>query len=396
MQSTEIDATQYPRWKAAPFPANEVERLAALVRYEILDTPQEEEFEDITALAAYICDVPIALISLVDLERQWFKSKLGLLADETTRSRSFCAHAILQPTNIFIVPDATLDDRFADNPLVTGDPHIRFYAGTSLLTPDGLPVGTLCLLDRQPRQLDRQQLEALQRLGRQVVAQLELRISCKRIEREQQKVEHLLRNILPDPIAEQLKKAPGLIAQGHENVTILFADLVNFTALSHQVSPVDLVYLLNKIVSLFDQLTEDNGLEKIKTIGDSYMAVSGLPLPREDHAEAIADFALAMLEALRGFNDFHHTDLHLRIGINTGSVVAGVIGTKKFVYDLWGDAVNTASRMESHGIIDAIQVSESTYHLLKHRYYLEPRSPIIVKGKGQMRVYLLKGKRSSW
>lgn len=394
MQASEINPNKHPHWKAAPFPSNEAERIAALVRYEILDTPQEEEFDDITALAAYICQVPIALISFVDRERQWFKSKLGLLVAETTRNRSFCSHAILQPEGIFVVPDATLDDRFADNPLVTGDPHIRFYAGTPLLTPDRLVIGTLCLLDRQPRQLDPQQLEALQRLGRQVVAQLELRISYKQIARERHNADHLLLNILPPPIAEQLKKAPGLIAQGHENVTILFADLVNFTALSNQVSPTELVNLLNQIVSLFDQLTEDLDLEKIKTIGDSYMVASGLPLPREDHAEAIADFALAMLATLRTFNQDHHTDLHLRIGINTGSVVAGVIGTKKFVYDLWGDAVNTASRMESHGVVDAIQVSESTYHLLKHRYHLEPRSPIVVKGKGSMRVYLLKSKRS--
>jgi class 3 adenylate cyclase len=377
------------RWQIAPKPENEAERLAALNRYQILDTAPEVEFEDLVALAAHICGTPIALISMVDTHRQWFKSKIGTTETETPRDLAFCSHAILQPQDMLVIPNALEDDRFADNPFVTGETNLRFYAGTPLVTPDGFPVGTLCTMDQMPRYLTPEQLQALQRLGRQVIAQMELRLNLRALEQEQQKVEDLLLNILPQPISEQLKQEPGPIAQGHDPVTILFADLVNFTGLASHISPAQLVGLLNEIFSIFDRLTEERDLEKIKTIGDAYMVAGGLPTPRADHAQAIADFALAMLQALEDFNRIHQTDLHLRVGINSGPVVAGVIGTKKFIYDLWGDAVNTASRMESHGLVDRIQVSESTYELLKQDYDFEPRGPIPIKGKGEMLAYLL-------
>lgn len=374
----------------APLPENELERLQALARYNILDTLPEEDFDDLTALAGYICQTPIALISLIDLNRQWFKSKVGVNATETPRQHAFCAHAILQPDQVLVVPDATQDQRFFDNPLVTGDPLIRFYAGTPLVTPDGYPIGTLCTLDRTPRNLSSEQLDALAKLGRQVVSQMELRINLERLKREQKKVESLLLNILPEPIAEQLKTQPGLIAQAHEEVTILFADLVNFTQFATQVSPEQLVIVLHEIFSRFDYLSFEHGLEKIKTIGDQYMVVGELPLAKPDHAEAVADMALEMQKVVVNFNQEYGTDLHLRIGIHTGTVVAGVIGTKKFTYDLWGDAVNTASPMESYGLVNEIQVSEVTYHYLKDKYYLEPRAAIDIKGKGMMMTYLLK------
>jgi urea ABC transporter urea binding protein len=206
---------------------------------------------------------------------------------------------------------------------------------------------------------------------------------------EQKKSEQLLLNILPEPIANQLKQNPGAIAEQFNEVTIMFADIVGFTPLSARLKPIDLVNLLNQIFSTFDELAEQLGLEKIKTIGDAYMVAAGLPIPRDDHAEAIAQMAIAMLAAVERFQAALGENLQIRIGINTGIVVAGVIGTKKFIYDLWGDAVNIASRMESSGQAGSIQVTAATYERLKDKFVFKKRGTIKVKGKGEMETYWL-------
>ncbi|MBW4678769.1 MAG: PAS domain S-box protein [Microcoleus vaginatus WJT46-NPBG5] len=212
---------------------------------------------------------------------------------------------------------------------------------------------------------------------------------------EQENSERLLLNILPKAIAERLKLQVGPIAESFPESTVLFADIVGFTELSSQISPTELVNLLNQIFSRFDQLADRHDLEKIKTIGDAYMVVGGLPVPRVSHAEAIADMALDMQQEIRNFCLETNLSVNIRIGINSGPVVAGVIGLKKFIYDLWGDTVNTASRMESHGISGAIQVSATTYQLLQHKYQFENRGMISVKGKGEMITYLLLEKKAT-
>lgn len=214
----------------------------------------------------------------------------------------------------------------------------------------------------------------------------------QKLDAEQERSERLLLNILPQTIAERLKHSPQIIADSFPAVTVLFADLVGFTQFAEQMPPPEVVEMLNQIFSMFDQLAEQHGLEKIKTIGDAYMVVAGLPEPRDDHADAIAQMALDMQQSLTQFNQRTGQALSIRIGIHTGPVVAGVIGLKKFVYDLWGDTVNTASRMESHGVPDCIQVTEATYECLKDHYQFKQRGLIPVKGKGKMMTYLLIGK----
>ena len=202
-----------------------------------------------------------------------------------------------------------------------------------------------------------------------------------------------MRNILPDSIAKRLKEEET-IAEWYGQVTVVFADIVGFTKLSALLSATELVSRLNIIFSRFDDLTEKHGLEKIKTMGDCYMAAGGLPETCEKHAEIVADLALELVPALEEINLNWGHHVKIRIGINSGPVVAGVIGKSKFVYDLWGDTVNTASRMESHGVVGKIQVSECTYELLEEKYDFEERGAIDIKSKGNMNTYLLIGKKN--
>lgn len=220
------------------------------------------------------------------------------------------------------------------------------------------------------------------------VTQRDLAYRLLNVERD--KAENLLLNILPKDIAAILKDHSEVIAEQFEGASILFADVVNFTPLSARLTPAELVQLLNDVFSDFDRLVEKYGLEKIKTIGDCYMVAAGVPRPRADHACALARLALEMREHVCTHTFGGHA-LQFRIGLNSGPVVAGVIGRKKFIYDLWGDAVNTASRMESHGQGDVIQITRATYELIQDEFVCEPRGVVNVKGKGEMEVWHIVG-----
>lgn len=221
-----------------------------------------------------------------------------------------------------------------------------------------------------------------------------IEISAKALQQEQKKTENLLLNMLPEEIAGHLKQNSTTIAHSFSEVTILFADIVGFTKLATHLPPQELVDFLNEIFSAFDMLTNYYQLEKIKTIGDAYMVVGGVPLPNDNHAIAIAQLALEMREIIKQFSTSTGDPFEIRIGINTGSVVAGVIGLTKFAYDLWGDAVNIASRMESSGEPGRIQVTETTYQKLFNFYEFEPRGMTYIKGKGEMMTYWLLGEKN--
>jgi adenylate cyclase len=207
--------------------------------------------------------------------------------------------------------------------------------------------------------------------------------------------ERLLLNVLPRSIAERLKREPGIIADSHPDVTVVFADVVDFTPFTERTAPERVVGVLNEIFSAFDGLAEQLGLEKIKTVGDAYMVVAGLPDPRPDHAEAGADMALAMQAELGRLCTALDLDLRIRVGMHSGPAIAGVIGRRKFIYDLWGDAVNTASRMESSGLPGRIQVTQTVFERLRAKYGFEPRGEVEIKGKGLLRTYLLTGRLAS-
>jgi adenylate cyclase len=210
---------------------------------------------------------------------------------------------------------------------------------------------------------------------------------------EQEKAENLLLNILPRSIADRLKAQDRPIADQFESASILFADVVDFTPWSERLAPSEVVGYLDHLFTHFDALAERYGLEKIKTIGDCYMVAAGVPTPRPDHARVLALMALDMLEAMRSNDELGHLGLELRAGINSGPVVAGVIGRKRFLYDLWGDVVNTASRMESYGAPGRIQITRPTYELLADEFDCEPRGTITVKGKGEVEAWYLIGLR---
>ncbi len=215
------------------------------------------------------------------------------------------------------------------------------------------------------------------------------------IVRERRRADELLRNILPESIAARLKDGAGIIADHHDQVTVLFADLVGFTPLSMQLPATEVVTMLDEVFHLLDDIVDRHHVEKIKTVGDAYMAVAGAPEPRDDHAEAIAEVALDIVDALEGLSSGWPSSIEMRIGIATGDAIGGVIGRRKFAYDLWSDTVNTASRMESHGLPGRIQITDATASILAPGYLLQERGIVDLKGKGPTHTWFLNGRIAS-
>ena len=252
------------------------------------------------------------------------------------------------------------------------------------------PFSQVLLKARLTSSIEKKRLRDLERMRRQ-----QLQEQHEQLGREQEKTENLLLNILPRSVSQRLKSGEKRIADAHHEVSVLFADLVGFTQLSNGMSAEKLVNMLDEIFSRFDWIVGDAGVEKIKTIGGCYMLVGGVPEPRVDHAMAVVDVGFAMLEAMDSFNRAHGTQLQIRIGVNSGPVVAGVIGMHKFTYDLWGNTVNVASRMESTGIPGRVHVSPSTAKHLEKHFSLEARGSVTVKGIGEVETFFVLGRQSA-
>lgn len=388
--------------------ANEAERLRALDKYAILDTPPDLAFDDIAELAAHICGSAAGLVSFVDETRQWIKAKYGIPADitECPREISVCQATICND-DVLYISDLTLDPRFNESPLVTGEFGVRFYCGAPLITRDGCALGTLCVIDFQPREISFEQREALRRLSRQAMAQLELRrqliertetlheleLARDREIAERDKSERLLLNILPRSIAEELKAKDRVQPRFYDSATVLFADFKEFTRLVEMMEPASVVEQLHQSFAVFDEIVARHRIEKIKTIGDAYLAVGGLPETNRTHAIDAALAALQMREHVGRLNR-QRDKLRLplweaRIGINTGPVIAGVVGKHKFTYDVWGNTVNAAERLESAAVPGRINIAESTWHHVASRFETEERGTVEVKHKGPVKMYFL-------
>ena len=282
-----------------PIPEKETERLENLKEYNILDTAPEMVFDEITELAAQILQVPVSTIQFLDNERQWFKSKYGAPEDliETPRDTAICNHTICQ-NDLLLVPDLTKDERFAEQGSVVNEPNLRFYAGMPLITPKGHAIGTFCAIDFEPRELTPSQQEMMRRLSHQIVTQLELRRTIVEMDQaiksrdkihadlsaEKIRSDELLLNILPKKIATELSETESVEPRFYNSATIMFGDFSGFTRLAEQMDPKGLIELLNQYFCAFDKIITKHEVEKIKTIGDAYMCVSGVPAESRGHA----------------------------------------------------------------------------------------------------------------
>jgi adenylate cyclase len=389
-------------------PANEPERVVALKHYAILDTLPEAGYDEIAELAAQICGCAGGLVSFIDESRQWIKAKYGIPPDvvECPREISVC-RATICVDDIVYVPDLTQDQRFNTSPLVTGGLSLRFYCGVPLITQEGYALGTLCVVDFKPREINFAQQEALRRLARQTMVHLELRRRLlerdavlrdlaearDRAVAEKADSDRLLLNILPAAVADELKAKARVQPRFYDSATVLFVDFKGFTRLVESMEPASVVEQLHEHFSKFDDIVAQHRLEKLKTIGDAYLAVGGLPAPNRTHAFDACLAALQIVDHLAKLNRQREKvrlpAWEVRIGINTGPLIAGVVGKHKFTYDVWGNTVNAAERIEAAGEAGRINIAESTWNHAKARFDCEARGGVEVKHKGLVNMFFL-------
>jgi adenylate cyclase len=379
-------------------------RLQSLQAIRIFDTPPEPAFDDLSALAAEVCGCPAAYISFIDDTRQWIKSLMNLPYSMCEMPREVCiCNTTICYGDVLMVSDLSQDERFREAPIVKGDPHLRFYCGAPLIDQQGHALGSLCVVDFEPRELSEAKRITLRNLSRQVVAQLEMRrlIEAARaaqseLTAQKQVVDRLLLNVLPSAVACELKAlGEGQLPppRYYQSATILFADIKSFTKLTEGIDPDTLIHTLDQFFCAFDEIAKHYRLERLKTIGDCYMCAGGLPEGNRTHPRDAALAALAMQAFASRLNaqraKLRMPAWEIRIGIHTGPVIAGVVGRQRFAYDVWGNAVNVAARMEQSGGAGRINISGATHAHISADFDCLPRGPIEAKNKGLMEMYFL-------
>lgn len=385
-----------------PVPENERDRLKALDAYDVVGTPPEMDFDEIAEMASHICGCPVAVINVVADKWEWYKGKCGIPKNMNSEPRGGVCSTTICSNDVLIVNDLAKDERFADQAMVKGEPHFRFYAGAPMINPEGYALGSLCVLDFEPREIDAQQVEVLRCLTHQAVVQLELRRKVAELDalrktliQEKNRAEDLLRNILPERIAEELTSRGSVQPRYYDSVTILFTDFRGFTRLTERLEPRALIEQLNDHFSAFDEIIDRHGLEKLKTIGDAYMCVAGLPERNPKHPQAACAAALEIRDYMARANAAAEKmalpPWEIRIGLHTGGVIAGMVGKNKFAFDIWGDAVNVAALMEAHATPGQIVLSESLCARVRNDFDTAFRDEVETAKKGRIRCHVLNG-----
>ena len=395
-------------YKGIEIPDNDAERVAAVRCYDVLDTQPEEPYDDITELAAAITACPVSYISIFDDTRSWLKSSYGLPPNRPPRPRelSLCSPTICQ-SDLLIVPDLSQNPRYADLPAVTNPPHAKFYCAMPLINPEGYALGTLCVWDPRPRELTPDQQQGMRRLARLVLAQLEARrriVDLQQAEDVQgaalanaesavEQREVLLHRVLPGPIAERMIAGEKIQPEFHSAATVMFIDFVDFSSLTEGLEPRELIEQLDAYFRIFDEIVEEFGLQKIKTVGDAYVVAAGTLHQLKDHAVRICAAAHKIHDQMEKANAQRRalrlSEWQIRTGVHSGHVIAGTVGQIRIGYDIWGEGVNLAKRMQESAEPGRINISESTYGLVSKVFDAEPRGSVEVKQKGEIRMFYL-------
>lgn len=394
--------------KSYPTPANEEGRNESLRSYRIMDSASDAAFDELNNIAAQICGCPVAYISFIEDDRFWFKSKYGLPEDfkGCPREIAFCSVTICG-FELVVANDLAADDTFKDFHFVVNDPHFRFYCSMPLVTPDGYSIGTICVMDFAPRALTLEQQEGLRRLAQQTMAQLEYRRRIieldetvrqlddahRALAKEKARADSLLTTILPEDIAREMIENGKVAPRFFPEATVLFADVKGFTSFTEKAEPATLIGLLDTYFAQFDEVISKRGVEKIKTIGDAYLAVAGVPTPSRLHTLNACLAALEMQAVIAKINagreKLRLPSFQFRMGLHSGAVIAGVVGRQRFSYDIWGNAVNVAARLESHSEPGRINVSDAIYRQMSPYFEFTAKGSVEVKNKGPVNMYYL-------